>query len=673
MTFLRKQVILLIHIIFIFNLQQIYCQTDSIIYNLDSVSVVAKRISKSVKGSIGSSFYWNMNMMHELPKILGNADPLHYTQLLPGVQTNSEYDAGLHIQGCDNAHNFVSIGDVPVYNSSHLLGFFSIFNASHFPQMRFDRTSLKSSGANRLGGTLNMELPKKIPEKINGEFSVGLMSSQGTIRMPIKKNSALFVSLRSSYLNLLYGEWLKFDNVQLKYDFQDYNLTYFSKNNRSDFWLNFYYGGDNLSMSERNLSSKLKWKNFLLSALWEYNLSDNNVLSQNVYVSRYNNHLDFDILASNFQLPSYIYSYGYKGMWKRPWLSCGIETILHNIQPQDPKVLGQLPIKYSPQKKDKAAELSCFLDYSQRIGDFKIAGGVKGTAFHLSDYKTFYSIDPSLSVEYTYSEANKMRLYYGWKHQYLLKTGFSNMGLPTEFWLPGGRYNHPQYSQNFSINNETLLFNGGYSLNVEAYYKDLHHQVEYNGSFLDFISENYNLKDILLVGSGKNFGVNIMLNKRTGNLTGWLSYSFGRALRKFNTSVTKGTFPASHERIHELNVVATYRLNKKWNLGGTFVYASGTPFTAPKHFYVMNGQILSEFGEFNANRLKPYSRLDLSVNYTIKKNEKMESGVNFSLYNALMHKNHIYYRLKIHDSKFSYHPLGFVMKILPSISYYYKF
>jgi hypothetical protein len=120
-----------------------------------------------------------------------------------------------------------------------------------------------------------------------------------------------------------------------------------------------------------------------------------------------------------------------------------------------------------------------------------------------------------------------------------------------------------------------------------------------------------------------------MVNKRTGKLTGWLSYAWGRAFRRFDKFGLDKKYPAAHERIHELNVVGTFRLNERWSVGGTFVYASGTPFTAPKHFYIMNGQLLSEFGEHNANRLKPYCRLDLSANYSLKKKGNFESGINF--------------------------------------------
>lgn len=651
--------------------------TDSLSLHLDSVTVVSKRVTSSLKGSAGTTLYWDMDMMHDLPKILGNADPLHYTQLLPGVQTNSEYDAGLHVQGCDNGHNFVSLGDVPVYNASHLLGFFSVFNASHFPAMRFDRSSIKASAANRLGGTLNMELPGKQPVKTNGEFTIGPMSSQGTLRMPIGKSDALYVSLRAAYLNLLYGQWLKFDSDEIDYHFQDYNVTYLHKTKAEDkLWFNFYYGDDNVGMDEEDTESttSLKWKNLLSSIHWEHYTQNDTKITQSIYLTRYNNRMGLKLPSANFALPSHICSYGYKERIESERIKTGFEVIFHRVKPQSPEIYGKFPINQTPQMEEKSEEYVAFVEYSQPLGRWMLDSGLKGSIFHnSSEHRTYYSLDPSISVTYKINSNNTLRASYGWQHQYLSRAGFSNIGLPSEFWMSSGNFYKPQYAQSVNFNYETFLFDGDYSLSAEAYYKDLYHQIEYNGNVLDFLTEAYSLKDVLLVGSGENYGINIMLNKRTGKLTGWLSYAWGRAFRRFDKFGLDKKYPAAHERIHELNVVGTFRLNERWSLGGTFVYASGTPFTAPKHFYIMNGQLLSEFGEHNANRLKPYCRLDLSANYSLKKKENYESGINFSVYNALLNENDIFYRLKIHESKFYYSPTHFLMKILPSISYYCKF
>ena len=653
-------------------------QTDSTVLQmqeLDNVTIVRKRVSSSLKGNLGTTLQWDMKAMHDLPKILGNADPMHYTQLLPGVQTCSEYDAGLHVQGCDNSHNLIAIADVPIYNASHLLGFFSIFNASHFPIMRFEKSPSGASSANRLGGTLSMELPHTLPTAINGEFSIGPISSQGTFRIPTSTKGGLYISLRAAYMNLFYGQWLKIDNTQMNYHFQDYNLTYLHQpNSQNKLWLNFYYGNDNVGMTETDITSdtQLKWENTLASAAWQHQ-AENSTLTQQIYYTGYNNRFEMQTTGYDFRLPSHIYSYGYKSKWEYSHLKTGVDIAIHHVQPQKPQLTGISPIVHHTQQEIESQEYAFYADYSQPIGKFILNGGVRGTFYKVEKNKEYASLDPNLSLSYRPNNEGVISLSYGWKHQYLFRTGFSGMGLPTEFWFSCGENNAPQYAQYVTVNYETELFNGDYALSTQAYYKKMYHQVEYRGNMLDFIYTSYDLSDVLLKGEGENYGLNVMLHKRTGRLTGWFGYAWGRALRRFDHPDYPSTYPASHERPHEFNLVATYRLHNRWSVGGTFVYASGTPFTAPKHFYIMDSQIVTAYGEHNANRLKPYSRLDLSVNYNFKKSEQRESGINLSLYNALSHDNNLFRRMRIYKGKFGYQPVRFLIKVLPSINYYYKF
>ena len=164
-----------------------------------------------------------------------------------------------------------------------------------------------------------------------------------------------------------------------------------------------------------------------------------------------------------------------------------------------------------------------------------------------------------------------------------------------------------------------------------------------------------------------------MLQKQTGRLTGWMSYAVGRALRRFDRQDGSGRYPSGHERIHELNVTATCRVGRRWHLGGTFVAASGTPFTAPEEIYLINGYPVSRFGEHNSCRLRPYVRLDLSVNYSLRGTARSESGFNFSLYNCTAQKNDLFYSLGMHGGRITYRPVRFAVRVLPSVSFYCKF
>ena len=194
---------ILLYIISLFSIHAFCIEKDTLSHFLEDLVITSERNISPLKSSDTRVIKMDMEFMQRLPKIFGNADPLHYTQMLPGIQTNAEYDAGLHIQGCENSHNLISIAGVPVYNASHLLGFFSTFIPSHFSRMSVTKNATANEGYSRIGGIMNMELNENVPENLNGEFAVGLMSSQGTIRIPFGENAALFTSLRLSYLNLL--------------------------------------------------------------------------------------------------------------------------------------------------------------------------------------------------------------------------------------------------------------------------------------------------------------------------------------------------------------------------------------------------------------------------------------------------------------------------------------
>lgn len=209
----------------------------------------------------------------------------------------------------------------------------------------------------------------------------------------------------------------------------------------------------------------------------------------------------------------------------------------------------------------------------------------------------------------------------------------------------------------------------------EVYYKRLFHQVEYNGNVFDFVYSTYSLDGALLHGHGHNCGLNLMVEKRKGRLTGWLSYAFGRAKRRYPGTDLSANYSAAHERPHELNAVATCKLGRRWSIGTTFVAASGTPYTKVERFYLLSNNILADYGRHNASRLPMYLRLDLSANYEFRLKGGRRSGINLSIYNVTMHDNPLLYRLKVtrKEHKVVYSAMSFVAPLLPSVNYYYSF
>ena len=669
--------VLALFVLCLFVTDRVQAQDDTRVYAIDTLVVSAKRTTSYLKGNANQEIRWDMNMMHHLPKILGNADPMHYTQLLPGVQTNSEYNSGLYVQGCDNSHNLVAIEGVPIYNASHLLGFFSVFNPSHFSYMAFSRSAQHASLSNHLGGMLDMRMCDTIINRFSEEFSIGPMSSQGTVRIPLNKKSSLVFSLRSAYLNLLYKRWLEMEGNQVAYGFSDVNVTHtYQWNDRNQIMTDFYWGYDDVRLGAVSMKSDnlLKWQNLKLSVSWKHQTKQRASWEQTCYLTGYDNRFTMGMSAFQLKLPSSIMDVGYKGIYRQSSWQAGVDLIYHRVQPQSPELSGTYQSQV-PQTEQQAYEAALFADYEHDISSSaSVKAGVRSTFYHTRGHR-YTSLDPMLAVIYQLSHGGKLTGKIQWQHQYLFRAGFTSLGLPIEFWFAADENFSPQHVCGLSLAYDRPLWNGDWHLSLEGYYKKLYNQAEYKGNIFGFLNTTYSLKNSVLIGNGENYGINVMLNKRVGALTGWVSYTYGRALRVYEQDYHIKRYPASHERIHELNLVGTYQLSPQWSLGATFVLASGNPYTRAKYVYVLGERILAEYGEYNAERLNPYARLDLSLNYSFRKKGKAEKGLNFSLYNATAHSNELFYDFSFDTDKgiYGYDSVGFVMKVLPSISFYCRF
>lgn len=645
-------------------------------FSLDSITVKGFRSTFPVKTDAKGVTIWDMSNMNLLPQILGNADPMHYAQMLPGIQTNNEYRSGINIEGCDNQHNLITIDGVPIYNVNHLLGFFSTFNSTHFHSMSIAKGLVSAGSPNRIGGHMDFQHFTDIPDSINGNVSFGLISSQGTIHLPVGQNTSVSLSLRGSYVNLLYNQWMKADDQQVKYTFYDANITLKHQLNKHNLLMfDLYSGSDKVIFSENHYLADMKarWGNNMATLHWFYKNDDGVKAKTTAFVTDYRNKFSLEMQDLSFCLPSGITDIGLKSdlVWNE-W-NFGIETSLHQIRPQSFEHQGDFNISQVDAKKTNSIESSLFANYDYPLTEsFNIIGGIRGTCFVKGNH-AYTTLDPSLRLLYDNSTWN-LSATYALRHQYLVQTGFSDSGLPTEFWMSSSKDIKPQYAHELSVNNSAFLFGRRFRVGFDLFYRRLYNQIAYKGSVLDYVNTVYDINNALLHGDGENYGFSLMLNKCTGALKGWLSYTYTHAHRSFDEERRKESYPASHERPHELTAVATYAIGKHWNIGGTIVYASGTPFTPAKSLYLLNTNVIMKYGKYNSARLQPYMRLDLSANYKWRGRKKSEHGINFSLYNTTSRDNELFYYLRARkDGSFAYRPVTFVLYALPSISYYYKF
>lgn len=653
-------------------------QEDSVMRSvtLNGVEVRAFRYSSKLRNSADGRSTLDMSLLRSLPQILGSSDPIHYSQMLPEIQTNGEYRGGINIQGCENSHSMVSIGSIPVYYPSHLLGFFSTFNTSHYDKCSISKFT-DAKMANILGGELAMELPSADADSLCGEVSLGMISSQATVNVPLGRNTTARVSARKTYINMLYGRWLSSDETNIDYSFYDVNLTLNHRlNRRSSLTLDYYGGQDNGIFKQGSYTARLhsKWGNQLVGL--HHNCVAGNGLSMfnKLYFTTYRNKFWLNMQESQYKLPSRIMDVGFKHRTAYKRWTFGVEAVYHHIEPQKLETTGTLVANSGYEPSEKSMELSAYVICRQPLlAGACLEAGLRGSLYKAQSVQVLTRVDPSLKFCYEHGGFDFFAGY-ALKHQFLFQTGFSDAGLPTEFWLSASDAFKAQYAHSLSIGASYYIFSRRYKASASVFYKQLHHQMEFVGSIFDLVNSAYRMEDHLKQGSGRNYGFSLMLNKCSGRLTGWVNYTYTHARRKFHFNGRNYTYPASHERPHELDAVVTYGIGRHWDAGSTLVCASGTPFTAADYLYLVNGNVIAHFKEHNSNRLKPYCRWDVSVSYKWKPRFARECGFNLSVYNLTARNNQLFYYISTHsDGSFAYKPKSFVAGILPSLSFYCKF
>lgn len=642
---------------------------------LGNVDVHARRQTSALRGLAGGTLTWDMEMMNSMPKILGNADPLRYSQMLPGISSNSELDAGLHIQGCDNGHNMVSLGGAPVFNASHLLGFFSVFNAGHYPTLKLTRSAQDAFFPDRLGGVLEMSPPMETTNSVGGEASAGIISSQGTLRAPAGRRSSAFISARAAYLNLLYRRWLRMGESSLGYNFGDYNATWVTRLTERDIVrIDAYAGNDDIEIDggANRIEGSMKWGNVVASATWRHSGDGNATTTHTAYFSRHWSRTALEQNDVGFGLPADIMELGLKSHHTAGRLTAGLELAWDRVRPQSPRLTGTSNDTHARPQTQDAVRANLMGGYAVSPGDYwELKAGLRATLLLDADRHAHFMPDHNVSLALQLPHG-VVRLDYATRHQYLHHTGFSSLGLPTEYWMASDRRFAPQSMRHLGLAAEHRI-GQEWGLSAELYFKMLDNQLEYSGDLFDLLNEDYDVANHLVSGSGRNYGINVMIHRRTGPISGWLCYTLSRTTRHYDEGNYRGTFVANHDRTHELDAVLTYRPHWRWTFGATVVWASGTPFTAPRNFYLLNEHVVSEYGRHNANRLSAMFRLDLSANFIFGRRGGTEHGLNLSVYNATNRGNDITYSLRYARGRFSYAPLQMIFFPLPSISYYIRF
>ena len=401
--------------------------------------------------------YWNMESLADMPHVLGSADPLRSLQLLPGVATNNDYTSGIHIQGCAASQSVLNMDGAPIFNASHLLGLFSVFNASHFRGMALVKNRHDAAFSNRLGGEISFYPTDSIARKVHLDATVSFMESEGTLTLPTGEHSTLYLSGRGSYLNLLYGNLLEIDEMQLRYGLQDYNLTFVQQAGAHDkIRLSLYHGQDRMNLLQEDFAdeNKLNWQNTAAALHWQHH-SSRFILQQNATFSRYRNTLDMGISSVSLNLSSGITQAGYAARleWTRGNLQWngGVEYNYYHFRPMQFEVSGSFIENETPKFREDAHEANAYLQADISLHpSWSVLGGLRLSSYH-SHGRSFISPDPRITLHYHPSPSHTLSVHYGLYHQYLHQMSVSNGGLPVDYWTSSSPSVRPQQAHSIAL------------------------------------------------------------------------------------------------------------------------------------------------------------------------------------------------------------------------------
>ncbi|MFT3739736.1 MAG: TonB-dependent receptor [Breznakibacter sp.] len=663
--------------------------------SLQEVVVSSKRDNDNLTKATMGTEVLNMKEVAKLPVVFGEKDLVKTIQLMPGVKSNGDGSNGFSVRGGATDQNLILLDEAPVYNASHLLGVFSTFNSDAIK----DATIIKGNSPAQFGGRLSSVLDVKMKEGNNKNYQVsggiGLISSRLTVEGPVQKErSSFIISGRRTYADLFAG---------LSSDFKDVRLYFYDLNakanlaigDKNKIYFSGYFGKDVLGVSKTfgsdwgNATATLRWNSILSSKLfsntsfiysnYDFNVgfkSDGSEINFNSHIEDLNLKQDFTFYANS-----------------KNTIRFGFNAMYHTITPTRAGGTDIVSDKKSRKGLENAVYLSnsykvsdkINFDYGLRFSFYNVMGGDTYNIYqnnNLTDSvkladgkigKTYCNWEPRLSVNYRLSNTASVKIGYARNTQSLHLMSNSTGGSPTDQWI-GNSYNiRPEIADQISAGFSKNFIDNAFELNTEAYYKTMQHQIDYrDGADINTVPD---IESELLFGEGRAYGLEILLKKKKGKLTGWLGYTLSKTERQINGINNGQWYNAKQDRTHDLSIIGIYSLTPQWILSGTFIYTTGNAVTFPTGKYVLNDMVMYQYGSRNVDRMPATHRLDISAAYEKPTKRKYQSSWSFGLYNVYGRKNP--YSITFKENKDNPQKIDAVQTLLfqwvPSVTYNFKF
>ncbi len=680
----------------------------------NEVVVYSKKRDGNVRNAQMGRVDLSIERIKNIPAFMGEVDILKAIQLLPGVRNAGEGNAGFYVRGGGPDQNLIMLDDAVVYNTGHLFGFFSIFNSDAIKNTSLIKGGMPAQYGGRLSSVLDISMKDGNMNKLQVDGGVGLIASRFSIQGPIKKDKASFiVSARRTYIDVLTKPFIKKSSAFYGsgYYFYDLNakVNYrFSEKDR--IYLSGYFGRDvfNFNNAKRSFNSNIPWGNSTATLRWNHVFNKRLFANTTAVYNDYNFSFsaaqnDFEVkLKSGIRDANLKMDFDYYPAPQHKLKFGGMYTY-HRFTPN--VVSGRSDsIIFTPNNEGNkfANEMAFYiqddweignkikLNYGLRFSRFiqvgpytKFTRDADGNKLDSTVYGKFEPIrayggwEPRVTLRYELTESSSLKAALTRNFQYIHLVSNSGNTLPTDLWVPSTYLVQPQISWQYAAGYFRNFEDNNYETSVEVYYKDMRNQVEYKEGYTPGLADP---EDEFVFGKGWSYGAEFYVNKARGRFTGWVGYTLSWTWRQFKDLNNGDRYPTRFDRRHDLSVVGNYEINKKWKIGGVFVYGTGNATTFPESFFIIDGVLTQEYSQLNQYRLGAYHRMDLAATYTPepKKKRKWQSHWVFSIYNVYSRYNpyFIYFdqtgspydgTLKVEARQVSLFP------VLPTVTWNFKF
>ncbi|MBN2668620.1 MAG: TonB-dependent receptor [Bacteroidales bacterium] len=681
---------------------------------IDEVVVSAEKSNKNVVSNQMSVAKLDLKEAEALPVLFGERDIMKTIQLMPGVQTAGEGSSGFYVRGGSADQNLILLDGAPVYNASHLLGFFSVFNSDALKDVQLYKGSIPAEFGGRLSSVMDIKMKEGNSKQLSVSGGIGLIASKLTIEAPIVKDKGSFIiSGRRTYADL----FLKLSKNEAQKNsslyFYDLNLKANYKIGENDrIYLSGYFGQDHFGF---NNVFGFDWGNKTATLRWNHIASEKLFSNTSLIYSDYSYLIDIQV--ADFKIGSKINDINLKQDFdyflnRKMKLKFGGNIIHHTFDPgfldaQESSGINNIDVqnKYSIESalylsNEHQITSLLTLTYGLRYSNFtqigpgdiytyNADGEVKDTTVY-NDWEAVSSYNawsPRLGLKYILSENSSVKASYSRTNQFLHLMSNSTSGTPLDVWLPSSNNIKPEIADQWALGYFRNFKSDMYEFSLEAYYKNMQNVIDFRPGA--DINLNPTIEGDLIYGKGRSYGLEFFLKKAKGRFTGWISYTLAKSERQIE-SINKGAwYSAKQDRIHDLSLVAMFKITERLDVSAVWIYYTGNAVTFPSGKYEIDGQFVNYYTERNGYRMPDYHRLDLSINLKNKKKDfydkekgivvkpkhVFESSWSFSVYNAYMRENaySISFRQNENDPSKTEAVQLALFKIIPSISYNFKF